>query len=594
MKSLCDFYHSSVSQENEGHNLSADQKSRLLSRWAIFLTSVCLGAFKNYSLWANPRFYAEEGRVYFANAYRHGTWQTLLAPHQGYYSLWTNLSTLISAKLFPLHTAPLITQLAGLFSIAITLSIITSSQLRILAGLRTKLLVALAVVLVDGGDGLVLTSLSAQFHFGIVGLILMAELFEQESTQRPLMITLLVLTLAALSSPLVCLLFPFFLVAFFNNRTRLSRLSLTIIVICAFLQFIASQVEIDSTPTYLGDRLSLASRLLGLDFNLTLPNVLIQGCLSPFLPRSQAIYLGFHAVYLSQESPMLLAFLNLLLLAALIGGTRAYIQSNRHRGPLVLLLASFFFILCGSVLGFNDMKTQLMVGQAPRYLYCSTILLLILVVSMIDWTWKRKLMNLLLLGLLLLPIYKGIERIRTDQSANQEWSDWQAECVKHVQDPHLGLRIWPRPWIILVDEWDYSQPFDGRPVAESLALKASGDGDTSGLPSLSCTPPVMGKDMNVTVTSKRPNTPGSLLWYQGKAKRSKIGLPGNQKLNLFVPQKFAEQNRINFTTNAEGTWTHTFPMSDFYFRRNWYFCYQAVLAGPPIETTNAIQTKVGY
>ncbi|HET8706541.1 MAG TPA: hypothetical protein VFM46_09595, partial [Pseudomonadales bacterium] len=64
-------------------------------------------------LFSHPRFWAEEGSVYFANAWHFVWYEVLFEPHLGYLSFFNNLAALIATTV-PLKHAPLVTTIAAL------------------------------------------------------------------------------------------------------------------------------------------------------------------------------------------------------------------------------------------------------------------------------------------------------------------------------------------------------------------------------------------------------------------------------------------------------------------------------------------------
>ena len=67
-------------------------------KFSILFVVVGIIFFRNPILFTEPRFWAEEGSVYFSSAF-HSTWiVSLFQPHLGYLSLIPNIATIIAAK----------------------------------------------------------------------------------------------------------------------------------------------------------------------------------------------------------------------------------------------------------------------------------------------------------------------------------------------------------------------------------------------------------------------------------------------------------------------------------------------------------------
>ena len=61
------------------------------------------------------RFWAEEGEVYFHNAWNERWYDALFAVHSGYLNLSASIATLLAAHLVPLEFAPLVSTTFALF-----------------------------------------------------------------------------------------------------------------------------------------------------------------------------------------------------------------------------------------------------------------------------------------------------------------------------------------------------------------------------------------------------------------------------------------------------------------------------------------------
>lgn len=91
--------------------LAAPQALLSRSVWTsvvIFVGAFALIVLRDPSLFYAPRFWAEEATVYLTTAYSSPVLTTLLAQHQGYLSIWTNVAGLL-ATIPPLEYAPAVT-----------------------------------------------------------------------------------------------------------------------------------------------------------------------------------------------------------------------------------------------------------------------------------------------------------------------------------------------------------------------------------------------------------------------------------------------------------------------------------------------------
>ena len=86
--------------------------------WRFALLGVVAAATlaRRPELLAEPRFWAEEGVLYFASAFNLPWREALLGVHQGYFSFFANTAALIAAATVEIEWAPLVTTLFGLFA----------------------------------------------------------------------------------------------------------------------------------------------------------------------------------------------------------------------------------------------------------------------------------------------------------------------------------------------------------------------------------------------------------------------------------------------------------------------------------------------
>ncbi|MDF1793571.1 MAG: hypothetical protein P1U88_16780 [Thalassobaculaceae bacterium] len=157
---------------------------------------------------AEPRFWAEEARVYFAHALSAPALDALLAPHQGYYSLVPNLATWL-ATLVPLERAPEITT-----AIALTVQALPALVAALGSGpwVDTPLkrtTAVLTVLLVGAAGELHATTICSQFHLAVLAAVIY---LDTETPPLPLRQTTygLLLILCGLTGVQAIMLLPLF------------------------------------------------------------------------------------------------------------------------------------------------------------------------------------------------------------------------------------------------------------------------------------------------------------------------------------------------------------------------------------------------
>lgn len=108
---------------------------------AIFLVACALWATRRPDAILNPQFWAEDGHVWFANAYNLGCWTALFRAQDGYFQTLPRLAAAV-ALLVPMTLAPLVLNAVAIVIEALPVSILLSSRSSAWGSLRYRTLMA--------------------------------------------------------------------------------------------------------------------------------------------------------------------------------------------------------------------------------------------------------------------------------------------------------------------------------------------------------------------------------------------------------------------------------------------------------------------
>lgn len=181
-----------------------------------------------------PRFWAEEARVYFVHALGAGPIEALLAPHQGYYSLVPNLATWL-ATLVPLETAPAVTTAVALAIQVLPAVIAATSPAPWADGLVRRAAAVLAVLLVGAAGELHATTTNSQFHLALAAGLVYLD-FAAGPTGRRRHALLAILLLAGLTGVQATLLAPVFAWRWWRQRGTADGAAALVLGLCLVLQ----------------------------------------------------------------------------------------------------------------------------------------------------------------------------------------------------------------------------------------------------------------------------------------------------------------------------------------------------------------------
>ena len=190
--------------------------------------AVVLAVLRSPLLLLHGRVFAEEGTVYLQHGWSANVGQTLLAVHEGYFSLLMNCWTLLDARVLPLEWAARANVLGAFGVLLITVYCAITCERFI--GFRARAL-AMAVVLLAPAIEVWMTLLDAQFYLPVcAGLICIS------SEHRHRWFRSAVLVLAGLTGPASCVLAPFFLFQAWRRRSTIAWLQAVIVTVCSLVE----------------------------------------------------------------------------------------------------------------------------------------------------------------------------------------------------------------------------------------------------------------------------------------------------------------------------------------------------------------------
>ena len=181
----------------------------------------------------NPQFVAEDGSVFFHDAYQLGL-NSLLMTYGGYFHTLLRLTALF-AQFFPLGYAPLIMNLAGITVQVLPANVFLSSRFSYIP-LRIRLLAGLVYIGLPNSFEIHATATNLQWH-----LALLASLLFLAGPARTLGWRLFdgaTLSLGCLTSPMIILLLPVAGLVWWNRRDNWSVASFAFLLPGAAIQAI--------------------------------------------------------------------------------------------------------------------------------------------------------------------------------------------------------------------------------------------------------------------------------------------------------------------------------------------------------------------
>ncbi len=377
-----------------------------------------------------PRFWAEEGSVYFAEAFSHPSAAALLTPHFGYWSLGANGAALL-ATLAPLTMAPLVTTLLALLVQSLPIALVAWGAGTWRRSLAQRAAAVAVLVAIPLSGELWLNTINSQFYLAVATFLVLTA---APGTPRPRVVAP-ILALAGLTGVVSCFLTPLFVYRAARERRVDVGFNALVMVACSAVQLVMFW-------SVLGDP-GVARRFSPLD----LPT------LGAILTTNSLVWCfgGLHAAQsvatavLSQRGLPEFAVVGWLLLGAvmlfLVWGAAGVPRPQR-----VLIIGSFVLISVLSMVAASgsrsDKWVMIVPGFGGRYFYAPNVILTLLVLANLrrDNSRLRQALAVLFLSA---AIFHGLRQFRDVPVSGPLWRD---EVPMWEADSQHQLRIWPLGW----------------------------------------------------------------------------------------------------------------------------------------------------
>jgi hypothetical protein len=172
---------------------------------AIYLLAFAVVITRRPDAVFHAQFYAEDGSIWFADAYNYGWWRVLFSPYEGYLHIVPRAAAAI-ALLVPLSRAALVENLIAIAIQVLPVSLLLSSRSAPWGSLRFRALLASLYLFLPNTREMVGTVTESQWIIGLIALLLLVALPPRSSVARAF--DLLAFVLCALTGPFCIFLFP--------------------------------------------------------------------------------------------------------------------------------------------------------------------------------------------------------------------------------------------------------------------------------------------------------------------------------------------------------------------------------------------------
>jgi len=175
----------------------------------------------------NAQFWAEDGKLWYADAYNYGALHSLLTPEAGYYQTFSRLAAIFSQPL-PLEYAPLFFNILAITIQAVVAAFIVSGRLgRVIPMLHWRVVLAFIYLALPHSGEIYANVTNSQWHLALLAfLVIIAGPSENRGGR---VFDIVAVGISAVSGPLCLLLIPIAVSKYYRKREKWA------IVLCAIL-----------------------------------------------------------------------------------------------------------------------------------------------------------------------------------------------------------------------------------------------------------------------------------------------------------------------------------------------------------------------
>ena len=399
----------------------------------VALTLVVLAfVVRSPEVFSSPRFWAEEGSLWFREAYQSGFIEHLFFLPQrtaGYFLIGPNLSTALGAHAVDIEYAPYITLAFSLLIQLMPFAIVLTGSSKLWDTPLRKFFVCLIILFAPSNSiEAWLNTINSQVYSGLTVACILLEPTRSFTKLRTI-IFCLILTFSGLNGIYATFLAPCFLIKCFRERSKAS----VALLMCSW---ITALVQVGAF-LYLLRTQALSSKKFSQGPAIKFDQIVIHHWLVPILGNWAGRYFNIFSRYSD----------NLFLLCAGVLTAITFWKRKDRKEELLLLFLGFLIV--------SFLTAFASVGGVPggRYGVLPGYLFLLLLYTQIDIKLAPK-RSFFVAFLLITSLFHGLRIYRQPYSTNRQKCPpvhcprWSEEVETWRKDPTYLPRIWPTDWSV--------------------------------------------------------------------------------------------------------------------------------------------------
>jgi hypothetical protein len=211
-------------------------ENRIAFHVSVTLCCLVLLFSRRPDAFLNPQFYAEDGRVWYADAYNHGVLYSLITPEAGYYQTISRIVAIVSL-LVPLVLAPAMFNLAAIAIKAIVVNFLVSSRIsEVVPSVGYRIAIAFVYIALPHSSETHGNLTNVQWHLALLAFLVIVAPAKGTIGK---VFDVVVVAISAVSGPFCLLLVPIAVIRFVMRRERWNATLLLVLAIGSLIQMSA-------------------------------------------------------------------------------------------------------------------------------------------------------------------------------------------------------------------------------------------------------------------------------------------------------------------------------------------------------------------
>jgi hypothetical protein len=211
-----------------------DGRSREL-QLVLFLVGLAIVFARKPDALLNPQFFAEDGKIWFGQAYNGGWLATLFLPYAGYLQTLPRLAAGL-AVLVPFRFAPLLMNALGAVIQVLPANVLLSARCARWASMRARIIMAAVYLALPNAREVHITITNAQWHWALLACLLVFSTVPARAWHRAF--DAVVTLLCGLTGPFCFVLAPLGFVFYRKRRERWPLVLTGLLLLCSVIQIL--------------------------------------------------------------------------------------------------------------------------------------------------------------------------------------------------------------------------------------------------------------------------------------------------------------------------------------------------------------------